>query len=226
MGNGPSLARVDWSLLRGEATLGTNRIYLLRDRMSFEPGIYCCVNDLVLEQFHGEIAGLRSLKLIDWRVGRRYLAADELCVFLPEDPTFTFHGDLLTGWNHGYTVTFAALQAAYYLGFQRVILIGVDHRFRAEGPPTREVTATGPDPDHFTPGYFSQGVRWHLPDLDGSERAYRLARTAFEEAGREILDATDGGALDIFPRTTLAEALSRPGAECAGDPLRVSLRAS
>jgi len=216
MGNGPSLARTDWDLLRGEATIGTNRIYLLRDAMGFDPDVYCCVNDLVLEQFHPEIASLPSLKLIDWRFGRRVLAADRRTAFLPELPVLAFHGDLLDGWNHGYTVTFAALQAAFFLGFERVILIGVDHRFAASGHATREVTSRGADRDHFAPDYFGRGVRWHLPDLAGSTRAYRIAREAYRAAGREILDATEGGALGVFPKLPLAEALTRPGPKIAG----------
>jgi len=225
MGNGPGLVATDWSLVRGEATLGTNRIYLLRDTMGFDPDMYCCVDGLVLEQFYAEISALPSLKLLDWRIGGRFLRADRRTVFLPEIPDFAFHGDLLGGWNHGYTVTFAALQAAFYLGFDRVILIGVDHRFRVKGPPTREVTSHEPDRDHFVPDYFGRGVRWHLPHLAGSERAYATARAAYLRAGREILDATEGGALRIFPRMSLQEALTLPGPEKAGDLLRAAIQA-
>lgn len=222
MGNGPSLRRTDWTLLRDEFTLGTNRIYLLRSEMGFDPTVYVCVNDLVLGQFRHEIQHVRSLKVLDWRHGHRSLAADARTVFLPEVPSMRFHTDLLTGWNFGYTVTFAALQIAFYLGFDRVILVGVDHRFRASGPAMREVVSEGPDPDHFAPDYFGQGVRWHLPNLAGSEHFYRLARRAFEEAGREVLDATEGGALGVFPRTSLREALSRTDAAPAS---RSTLRA-
>jgi hypothetical protein len=62
------------------------------------------------------------------------------------------------------------------------------------------VVSTGDDPNHFAPGYFGKGFRWQLPDLDGSERAYRLARKAYAEAGRHIVDATVGGKLTIFPK--------------------------
>jgi hypothetical protein len=50
------------------------------------------------------------------------------------------------------------------------------------------------------PNYFGKGVRWQLPDLDTSEVGYIMAREAFREAGREIVDATVGGKLTVFPK--------------------------
>lgn len=208
MGNGPSLKNTDWDRIRNEFTIGTNRIYLLAEEMGFFPSAYCCVNGLVLEQFHSEISGLPSLKLLDWRNGRRLISADPRTVFLPEVPSMQFQQDLLSGWNLGYTVTFAALQAAFFLGFETVILIGVDHRFQAKGPAMKEVRLQGGDHDHFTPDYFGFGVRWHLPNLSGSEEFYQLAKQAYEAAGRQILDATEQGALTVFPKVSLDEALS------------------
>ena len=39
------------------------------------------------------------------------------------------------------------------------------------------------------------------------EAMYLLAKTAYEEEGREIINATVGGALELFPRQSLEEAL-------------------
>jgi len=36
--------------------------------------------------------------------------------------------------------------------------------------------------------------------LETSERAYTMAREAYQKAGREILDATIGGKLQVFPK--------------------------
>ena len=97
-------------------------------------------------------------------------------------------------------MTFMALQLAYHLGFKEVVLVGVDHSFATAGPPNQLVTSAGADPNHFDPNYFGRGVRWQLPDLDMSERAYRLARDAFAAAGRTVIDATVGGKLTVFPK--------------------------
>ena len=55
-------------------------------------------------------------------------------------------------------------------------------------------------PTTFIPGYFGKGFRWQLPDFETSEIGYRLARQAYEGAGRQVLDATIGGKLTIFPK--------------------------
>jgi hypothetical protein len=88
-----------------------------------------------------------------------------------------------------------------------VILIGVDHRFVDTGKPHEEIESSGDDANHFDKTYFGKGYRWHLPDLAGSERSYAMARDAFASNGRQIIDATVDGALSVFPKMSLEDAL-------------------
>ena len=111
-----------------------------------------------------------------------------------------FCTDLAEGYGKGGTVTYAAVQIAYYMGFDTIILIGVDHSFTTKGKPHSEVVSEGDDPNHFDPQYFGKGVRWQLPDLERSELAYQTAKNHFEQAGRKIVDATIGGNLDVFEK--------------------------
>ena len=104
----------------------------------------------------------------------------------------------------GATVTYVALQLAFHMGFERVILIGVDHSFVSKGEANKTITSQGDDPNHFAPNYFGKGFRWQLPDLDTSERAYRMAKKAYEADGRQVLDATVGGRLTVFPKVDYA----------------------
>jgi len=67
-------------------------------------------------------------------------------------------------------------------------------------PPNTTGQAEGDDPNHFSAAYFGKGFRWQLPDLETSEMGYRMARQAYEKAGRRVLDATIGGKLDIFEK--------------------------
>jgi hypothetical protein len=92
------------------------------------------------------------------------------------------------------------MQIAYYLGFGKVILIGVDHSFATKGSPNTQVVSQSDDPNHFDPQYFGKGFRWQLPDLENSELAYRIAKCQFERDNREIVDATIGGRLQVFPK--------------------------
>lgn len=201
IGNGPSLKQMDLSCLQSEYTFGMNRIYLLFPELGFQTSYLVSVNELVLEQCAGEMRSLDMPKFITWRA-RRWLRDDPQTIFIDTDFTAPerFSSDMTGRVFEGFTVTFAALQLAFYMGFTEAILIGVDHNFATKGTPNATVVSTGEDPNHFAPGYFGKGFRWQLPDLDGSERAYLLARNAYSQTGRRVLDATVDGKLDIFPK--------------------------
>jgi hypothetical protein len=201
LGNGPSLQKTDLSLLRGERTFGLNRIYLLFPDLGFSTTYLVVVNTLVIEQCAREMKDLAIPKYVTWR-GRRWLSEDPGTIFLDTDytPPATFSPDASRRIYEGSTVTYVALQLAFHMGFEEVILVGVDHRFQSQGAPNVTVTSQGPDPNHFSANYFGPGFRWQLPDLEASERAYRLARDAYQAAGRRVLDATVDGALTVFPK--------------------------
>lgn len=201
LGNGPSLRQTDLTRLKNEYTFGLNRIYLLFPELGFETTYYVSVNTLVIEQSAEEIRNLPTPKFITWRA-RRWTRGDDRVVLLDTDYTGpeNFSGDMTGRVFEGSTVTYVALQLAYYMGFDEAILIGVDHSFSTKGQANATVVSQGDDPNHFAPGYFGKGFRWQLPDLPASERAYRLAKSAYEDSGRRIVDATIGGKLQVFPK--------------------------
>jgi hypothetical protein len=130
------------------------------------------------------------------------LGGDSEVIFLDTDYTGEerFAADVSRRVFEGSTVTFVALQIAFHMGFGEAILLGVDHDFEAKGRPNATVVSSGEDRNHFSPAYFGAGFRWQLPDLAASERAYLLARQAYEAAGRRVVDATIGGKLTVFPK--------------------------
>jgi hypothetical protein len=50
-------------------------------------------------------------------------------------------------------------------------------------------------------------MKWQLPDLAGSEKAYKLAKEHFDKDNRLILDATIDGKLNVFEKIQFEEAL-------------------
>jgi hypothetical protein len=201
IGNGPSLKRTDLRLLKDEITFGLNRIYLLFDELDFQTTYFVVINTLVIDQCAEDIRRLSLPKFVTWR-GRGWLLDDADVCFLDTDytPPATFSKDVTKRVFEGSTVTYVAMQLAFFMGFQEVILIGVDHSFSTKGPANITVTSDGEDNDHFSSNYFGKGFRWQLPDLEASELAYRMAREAFESEGRRILDATIDGKLTVFPK--------------------------
>jgi hypothetical protein len=204
IGNGPSLRRTDLSKLRDEFTFGMNRIYLLFPELGFHTTYFVSINDLVIEQFADEILAQPMPKFLAWRSHRHFssqLPINQLPTFLYTTYTSPHFSPDVRGrvWE-GATVTNVALQLAFHLGFQQVILIGVDHNFASRGEANKTVVSQEDDANHFAPNYFGKGTKWQLPDLDTSEVGYTLARDAYRKAGREALDATVGGKLTVFPK--------------------------
>jgi hypothetical protein len=200
IGNGASLRRMDLSPLANEITFGLNRIYLIFPKLNFFPTYYVSVDKLFIQQCGDEIAAyVPSLKFTSYDA-RRWIdfGPDRIFLFSREGPRF--YPDITRGIWQGSTVTYVAMQIAYHMGFHKVILIGVDHSYSTSGDPRENLVSDGDDPDHFDPGYLEKGFRWRPPDLKPREIAYRLANSSYARAGREILDATVDGQLDIFPK--------------------------
>ena len=76
----------------------------------------------------------------------------------------------------GATVTNFALQIAFHMGFEKVVLIGVDHNFTSKGDANKTFVSEGDNSNHFMPNYFANGVKWQLTDLCSSDICYIIAR--------------------------------------------------
>jgi len=197
--NGPSLNRMDLGFLRNEIVFGLNKIYLGLEKFGFYPRYMVAVNDKVITQSADTYRRMTATKFI----------SDSCADLLPAD-AFTYHvrteglqerfyRDITQGVRGGHTVTHAAFQIAWYMGFTEVIVIGMDHRFPASGPPNAELHMQGADPNHFSPDYF-RDQKWDAPNLAESEVSYRVARDIYEADGRRIIDATLEGACSVFPK--------------------------
>jgi hypothetical protein len=200
---------MDLRPLGAEHTISMNRAYLMYEAWGFTPTYYVCANELVLEQFANDIARLPMPRFLNFN--RRQMFYREEC-----DPGLMylrlkfaildrFIGDVTRPIAGGGTVTFVALQLAFFMGFGEVVLIGLDHNFAEKGVPNVTKTRqTDRDESHCHPDYFPKGVKWQLPDLYRSELAYALAREAFEADGRRIVDATVEGHCNVFPKVAFS----------------------
>ena len=200
IGNGPSLRDTDLKKLRNVFTIGMNRFYLAFPDLGFTTSCLLSVNNLVIEQCAEDFRALPIPTFVSWR-GRQWITPAQNLHYLYTSYLLPrFSGNAAGRLWEGATVTFVAMQLAFYMGFKQVVLIGVDHSFATKGTPNTTVVSTGDDPNHFNPAYFGKGFRWQLPDLETSELAYCMARDADRKDGREIVDATVGGKLTVFPK--------------------------
>lgn len=189
VGNGPSLAQIPNEFLEQYVTFGSNRCYL-----KFTPDYYAWIDTLWIDPYINDIKKLNCHKFLADCVANRVKGAVPLHTKL--DVAFSF--EPLKWIYQGHTVTFVLLELAYYYGFRRVGLIGVDHYYEVDGEPGTK--QTGKDINHFTKDYYSEDDTWWRPDLSKVEHSYRMAKSVFEEAGGEIINITPTTALDIFPK--------------------------
>jgi len=199
---------MDLSPLRGYFTFGLNKIYLMFNRIDLKLSYHVAVNPLVIQQSVKEIEALSCPSFLSFRAARKVIQHLDHIFFVATGGPYTFRKDLSREIHEGYTATYVAMQIAFYMGFQKVFLIGVDHNFIVKGRPNETQVLEGEDPNHFDSSYFANNA-WRLPDLEGSELSYRLAKFYYTRDGRQIYDATLDGKLKIFPKISFQEALKK-----------------
>ena len=211
MGNGPSLNKVETKWLEDEITFGVNNIIHNFDNMGFMVNYFLLEDKLLVEDRAAEFNTLPSgfVKfygdyLQEWLVPRMDV------VFMPVDFDYrtrknwpSFGEDISQKLYVGGSVTYLAMQLAFHMGIEELIMIGFDHNYHI--PKTvkqkgNDLTSTEDDPNHFFKGYFGKNLRWHLPRTDRMEIGFAKAGLHFEKAGRRIYNATPGGKLEVFPR--------------------------
>ncbi|MBD3393827.1 MAG: DUF115 domain-containing protein [Chitinivibrionales bacterium] len=200
IGNGPSLNRMDLSFLKDEFCFGLNRIYLGFERFGFTPTYLVAVNRFVIEQSAADLTKVPCTKFISFEGVPSVMPADDLIVINPRTWEDVFSTDPRQGVCIGSTVTYVAMQLAFWMGFDDVVLIGVDHKFATQGTPHAVVESQGSDPNHFDPNYFGKGIKWQLPDLKNSEQMFRIADAYFRAYRNKIVDATLDGACQVFEK--------------------------
>ena len=208
VGNGPSLLNTPLEKFSSFPSIGMNKIDMLYDKTSWRPSVIISSNNLVVKQHSSAYEEADTPLFLSWKA-RKFLSEalrSKVNFFLTKSDS-SFSKDFSEGVGASGTVTYAALQLAFYMGAQRVILFGVDHNFKYEGSPHEVAKMKEVDSNHFDPNYFAKGQYWGIPNLDASEKGYEAARRIFEAHGRSILDATVGGKLQVFKKINLDEAL-------------------
>ena len=225
MGNGPSLNQMDLELFRHEHVWGSNKCYLLFERISWRPAFYVAVDTRVVPDIAGDINNLvRSLPKmasffpVMFRERRMLQSAPNVYwyreVYLDETnlPDSMFTRDASKWVSSVRSVTIAALQLAVYLGFNPIYLIGCDTSYsvrstvRTEGDNSDMlISVQDDDMNHFDPRYFGAGSKYHEPYVDRMIFHYEQARKVCYSLGVNVLNATVGGNLEVFPRVDYTE---------------------
>lgn len=172
--NGPSLRNVDMNLLKTVYTFGLNKIFLMFDKTDFRPSSITVVNLDVIKQNLDYFNNTNLPLFIDsW--GINYIKPRKNIIYIHHSSQPKFARDVSLSYYMGATVTFAAMQLAFHMGFSKVGVVGLDHNFKEKGFAAQLVQGGEIDHNHFDPNYFKNQI-WGLPDLPNSEYAYNLAK--------------------------------------------------
>lgn len=206
VGNGPSLKKIDLNLLKDQDVIISNNAFLSPELLKYAT-YYTVVNYLVAEQSFHHINQLELIKIIPYWLS--YAINEDVNTYFIEAkgfPEFSTNIYENVSWRH--TVTFYNLQIAYGLGYKKVVMVGFDHSYKQKADVKEGdiILSDKDDDNHFHSSYF-KGKKWQAADVNKMEEMYMLAKDAFENDNREIVNSTVGGKLEIFNRQTLADAL-------------------
>ncbi|MEM6472398.1 MAG: 6-hydroxymethylpterin diphosphokinase MptE-like protein, partial [Planctomycetota bacterium] len=128
IGNGPSLNRMDLARLNDFSLFGMNKIHLIFDRQPLELSYHVCVNELVIQQSLQDFRRLGCPSFLAFQnCPAEVQQSEDFQLVYSAGAPVCFRESILEPINEGWTVTFVALQIAYFMGFRRVFLVGVDH---------------------------------------------------------------------------------------------------
>lgn len=209
LGTGPSLNETNVSLLRNETCIGVNMLYKGLERWGVSCRYYSITDPRIWYHIHGDLMKIDSIFFVSEEIQLTLPGTIDYskCFVLKTIPGSMwvdgiFSTDLTVGDVNTDNIVCDALQHAFYLGFNKVYLLGCDcstqHFMHQPGD---------------EPGVYEKTGKYHAFSDDWRVRyerafiSYRICKEAYEKYGREIINCTKNGNLEIFKRMKLEDVL-------------------
>lgn len=214
IGSGPSINKMNLSVLKNEITFGHNAFYLIADKVDFYPTYNVIEDPFPAEDNAKEINSLKNTQNIVAHDLRYCLNnKDTIYTFFDRSyencdsinfPKFSFDCARKTYW--GGTVVYLSIQLAAYMGCKQIYLLGIDLSYKVPNYMENDViTSQAEDVNHFHPDYFGKGKRWHDPKVDRMQKSIEYAYKILSEEGCNLYNAGIGGNLINVPRIDFDE---------------------
>ncbi|MEB3238279.1 MAG: AMP-binding protein [Candidatus Sericytochromatia bacterium] len=227
LGNGPSLKGQDLTLLRDEIVIACNSFFHHPDLRTVAPAYWMAADPQYWENPQGTLLPL-LLRLREAGVATRlFLPSGALsaCQQLNPGPTVSFHhfhydyaveDPVEIDFSrpvppYGQNVICTAIMLALHLGAHPIHLLGCDHTWWGY---TEDMYAQSKH-EHFYGGngptiQSFMGFAQLQQTIVVQRRQYELLLAYASERGTAILNATDGGLLDVFPRVRYEDLFPAP----------------
>lgn len=217
VGNGPSLNKTPLYLLKDEYTMCFNRFEIMLERLNWTPTFFMSVDYLVMVDLIKEIDEI--LKHCEYaffpkvhyegKLFFKMLKKTEKILWLKPLIGRGFSLEMPGTYNGG-TVVYNAMQVLNYLGFDEIILLGVDMNYQIHQTASSlnsysvEVKSNNDDdPNHFDPRYFGKGKSYHQPKqfiIDNILRALDYLGKNQTKFGTNIINAGYDSKVESFPK--------------------------
>lgn len=207
IGNGISLRDTPMDRLRGEFTIGMNRLYMLG--LEWDPSWWILADVSTADVWDWPfMAARKSHMLVRWHereLIEPYRTSDieyfEYCEHGNHNLPTSWHLPQICKYGGGISI---GMQTAARLGYNPIYLVGCDlYKYR---PP-------GPDINHFHEEYSRYKVRKTGEEINPPEAyprlnsmlvsAHTIARDSADSIGVSIFNATVGGMLEVYPRADI-----------------------
>lgn len=209
IGNGPSLTLEDLNLLKNEDCFATNSIYKLFGSIDWRPTYYVSQDLKVIDDLSGDlglIANSCPYVFLNSYICNKYpdvFKENNVFAFFVNTyddgvhfPGFSF--DMANEICEGYTVTYACIQMAVYMGYSKIYILGCDHNYAATYALDGSIRVDNSVNNNYMSLMDHKLI--NLPRLDKTTLAYMKARTVCENNNIEIYNSTRGGKLEVFER--------------------------
>lgn len=210
VGNGPSLNADDLTLLweNNEITFGFNRVYNIFDQTFWRPTFYISQDEKMLEGCAEIVDTLQlPMKFIPIQLKWYYGINIHDAVYFnmnwqqAKDPMeFIFSDNVAHEIACASTGMYTAAQLAAYMGFEKIIFIGVDHHFHISQNNRGEIVVDDRAKDYFSDKYNDDKENLYIPNTENSTLTYIAMKRYCDQRGIKVFNATRGGKLEVFTR--------------------------
>ena len=219
IGNGPSLKVEDLNLLHEKNIFcfAMNRINLIFDRTLWRPSCYIAIDrqlfrdgDTTLQSVLNETLPLYLFGDLLYEGVKETNSKTAFFYNQPNSryiPVQKFSDNMLEYVVDGFTVTYNAMQIAYYMGFSTVYLLGVDFNYSNVTKVDGTITKNSTNATYFDSRYDSNNKNAGF--MDGMLSAYQTAAEFCKTHNFKIINLTRGGNLDVFERDDFDSIISK-----------------
>lgn len=207
--NGPSLKCEDLDRISGEVTFGLNSIFKIYEKTCWRPTYYLSSDSDLVEKMYEERITEETSKLRFFPSNFKYLyhreSPNSILYNLVDcnpggSPPPRFSPDASRFITEGYTVTYAAIQLACYMGFREIYITGLDFSNAIYKDCKGNIYRDDQVINHFyndTPGVKDSAT---IPNMEICRLAYKEARKYADAHNIKIYNVSRSTRLDVFEK--------------------------